>query len=240
MPETPNDFTDIDFFTNRESFQELLKNMAQGLNPELEEEIEVEFLFPEGSQFVWKIVLVGDGAVGKTSIRKQFIGHGFNPVYSATIGADFSTHNLKMGSRNLKYQIWDLAGQPSFSEVRKTFYAGAKGALIVYDITNRTSFKNVEKWISEVWQHNKRGPIPFILVANKKDLRESVIRTVRKPFVDYLIQKYDKESRGKYGFGITMLETSARTGENILKAFQLLSIQIAVQHRFQKFRAHSR
>jgi small GTP-binding protein len=240
MPETPNDFTTINFSVARKIFRELMKDTTLDINPELEEQVEADFFFPDDSRFLWKIVLVGDGAVGKTSIRRRFIGHGFDPVYSSTIGADFSTHSLKMGLRNIKYQIWDLAGQPKFSEVRQPFYAGAKGALIVYDITNRNSFKNIKNWIHEVWQHGKRGPIPFILIANKMDLHESMVKIVPKPYADHLVRKYDKESRENYGFGISLLETSARTGENIKKAFQLLSIQIAVQNRIKKLRTQSR
>ncbi|NHJ01828.1 MAG: GTP-binding protein [Candidatus Heimdallarchaeota archaeon] len=213
-----------------------MNGVTTNLPSDFETDLDVEFLFPKDSRTLWKIVLIGNGAVGKTSIRRRFIGHGFNPVYSATIGADFSTYVVNLGSREIKYQIWDLAGQPHFSEVRQTFYKGTNGALLIYDITNRDSFKNLENWIGELWEHNMKGPIPLILVANKIDLKESGLNLVPRQYAEYLTRKYDKKSRENYGFGIHLIETSARTGENISMAFQILSIQIAVQQRFKQLR----
>ena len=84
-----------------------------------------------------KIILAGDGAVGKTSLREQYLGRGFTGQYLQTIGADFALKTDTVAGENVKYQIWDLAGQPRFKTVRSVYYIGAVGALLVFDITSR-------------------------------------------------------------------------------------------------------
>ena len=86
-----------------------------------------------------KIVLAGDGAVGKTSLRRSYLGQGFESNYQQTIGADFAIHEEDVGSFKVKFIIWDLAGQLVFHQVRKSFYKGTHGALIVCDVTNPAS-----------------------------------------------------------------------------------------------------
>ena len=98
-----------------------------------------------------KVILAGDGAVGKTSLRKRFMESVFDGQYLMTIGADFSVKEIdvKMGSEKLqvKMQIWDLAGQPRFQEVRSVYYSGVVGAVLVYDVTRPDSFENTTKWL---------------------------------------------------------------------------------------------
>jgi len=117
---------------------------------------------------VFKIVLLGDGGVGKTSLLHRYLGKGFTGQYKMTLGAEFSIK--RMG--NDVIQIWDLAGQPTFSTVRKSYYVGGVGALILFDVTNRNSLENVMRWAEEIIS-NTGYPVPLMLVGNKIDLRET-------------------------------------------------------------------
>ena len=172
-----------------------------------------------------KVVLLGNAAVGKTSLRRRWMGEGFTSQYIQTIGADFSIKEIKIKinkkSKTYKYQVWDLAGQIQFHTVRKGYYHGALGAIIMYDITNTESFQSVPVWINELWRHNKLGVTPFILVANKIDLRNEVPQTLT-PEQGKIYAKQLSELTLPHGFEIPFIETSAKTAENVDRAFQLL------------------
>ncbi|MFX1513985.1 MAG: Rab family GTPase [Promethearchaeota archaeon] len=119
-----------------------------------------------------KICLLGDGAVGKTSLRERYLGKGFKSGYTMTIGADFAVKESNVDGNEIKFQIWDLAGQPRFSSVRELYYKGSVGGLLVYDCTRPESYQNLDGWIEELWKNNGRGKLPLVLIANKVDLRE--------------------------------------------------------------------
>ena len=122
---------------------------------------------------LWKIVLVGDGAVGKTSPRKQYLGQGFDTDYLSTMGADFALHDTTIENTHIRWQIWDLAGQPVFKDVVRAYYTKIFGGVLVYDVTRRQTFENVEKWLNDIWSHSGREKnVPVVLIANKVDLRE--------------------------------------------------------------------
>ena len=172
------------------------------------------------AEFVFKITLIGDGAVGKTSIRNRYMGYGFSASHMMTLGADFSVVKKKMPNNELwRFQIWDLAGQPIFKEVRGRFYNGSMGALVVFDITDRRSFKNCLTWIKELYKFCGREVVPIILLANKSDLRtrKSVSMKEAQKYVEIL-------NKGTKGFHVQnyLLETSAKTGLNVDKAFEML------------------
>ena len=93
---------------------------------------------------LWKIVLVGDGAVGKTSLRKRYLGEGFDTDYLSTMGADFALHDTNIKDTQIRWQIWDLAGQPMFKDVVQAYYTKVFGGVAVYDVTRRQTFDNVE------------------------------------------------------------------------------------------------
>ena len=125
------------------------------------------------AEFVFKITLIGDGAVGKTSIRNRYMGYGFSASHMMTLGADFSVVEKKIIPNEIwRFQIWDLAGQPIFKEVRGRFYNGSMGALVVFDITDRRSFKNCLMWIKELYRFCGKAVVPIVLLANKSDLRD--------------------------------------------------------------------
>ena len=172
-----------------------------------------------------KVILVGDGAVGKTSIRRQYLGEGFRSDYQMTIGADLAKKEssvLYSGGRQIKYIIWDLAGQPRFESVRKAYYTSAMGALVVFDTTRVDSFQNIVLWMNEFWKNNGQGPVPLIILGNKADLRNAVSSSVSdrkaQQFASILSQVAEKHR----GFKIHYLPTSAKTGLNIDLAFELL------------------
>lgn len=174
-----------------------------------------------------KVVLCGDGAVGKTAIRQRYMGFEFRASYLMTIGADFALKSFTLESgpysgRSIKYQIWDLAGQQRFSQVRSMFYKGSFGALLVYDVTRLDSFENIKTgWIAEL-EKNLPNPVPVVLIANKIDLRDQVEVAIDtdqgKELASNISSNYLK---GK--FEIPYIETSAKTGQNISTPFNKLA-----------------
>ena len=174
--------------------------------------------YKTGSYMV-KIVLIGDAAVGKTSIRQRYLGKGFQREHLATLGADFAATTRTIDEYNVKYQIWDLAGQQMFKNVRPRFYKGCFGSLAVFDITRKDTFQNLTSWIEELYKCSGRGVVPVIILANKTDLKSEreVKITEAKEFIKKLNEKTKEHSIENF-----FLETSAKTGLNIEKAFEIL------------------
>jgi small GTP-binding protein len=162
--------------------------------------------------YLFKVIAVGDGAVGKTSITLRFSTGTFRDSYIMTIGVDFAVKTINVGTtegaKKIKLQIWDTGGQERFSYVRPLYYKGAMGGLVVFDVTQAESFQNIPKWFEEVKKN--RGNIPLILVGNKVDLPDRKIN-----------DEQAKELAKKHG--VQYLETSAKTGESIDKIFLELS-----------------
>ena len=150
----------------------------------------------------------------------------------ATIGADFAVNEDTIGWKKIKFVIWDLAGQPRFHDVRKSFYRGANGALVVFDLTNTDSFDHLTHWVNEVWNNSIVGPIPFVIVANKADLRDLGISSISDDVIQEFTSKIAKETHKRFGFGTKFVITSAKTGENIREAFKQLAIQIIAHSRY--------
>jgi small GTP-binding protein len=159
----------------------------------------------------FKIVMLGDGAVGKTAMTTRFTQDYFDADYKRTIGTDFSVKRMNIPDINVHVtlQIWDLAGQPRFEFVRQGFYRGARGGLLLYDVTRRRTFINIEAWKDEAFK-NANGEVPLVVVANKVDLADS--RAVNT--------KEGEEYAKKNGF--LYVESSALTGENVEQAYVTL------------------
>ncbi|UCE13087.1 MAG: GTP-binding protein [Candidatus Heimdallarchaeota archaeon] len=174
---------------------------------------------------VIKIVLIGDGGVGKTAIRERYLGKGFRSQYLLTIGADFAMRDDTTNGIPVRYQIWDLAGQQRFDAVREVYYKGALGGLLVYDVTRTDSFFNTPKWINELWTHNSKGRVPIVLVANKIDIKGSTDDTVSSEQGRIFTNKLSNLTKSE-GFACNYIETSAKTGVNIQAAFSLLGENI--------------
>lgn len=119
--------------------------------------------------FLYKIVLIGDSGVGKSNILSRWTADEFNLESKSTIGVEFATKEIKVDGKNIKAQVWDTAGQERYRAIVSAYYRGAHGALIIYDITKRKTFENIEHWFDELRQLVPND-ISIALVGNKSDL----------------------------------------------------------------------
>ena len=165
---------------------------------------------------LYKICLLGDGGVGKTSLRERFLGKGFQSGYILTIGADFAVQDLEIDNMQYKFQIWDLAGQQRFEAVRALYYRGSHGAILVFDKTRPESLYNLEKWKIELFTNVGRQ-IPYVLLGNKSDLPNAINQEELTRFVETSQQ----EVSGII-YSIHYLDTSAKSGLNVTEAFTQL------------------
>jgi small GTP-binding protein len=118
---------------------------------------------------VFKIVFLGDSGVGKTNLMSRFARNYFNINSKPTIGVDFALKNVKIGPHVIRLQIWDTAGQERYKTFTSTYYKDAQGIIFVYDITNKESFENISKWISNAESHVDLSQTAIILIGNKMD-----------------------------------------------------------------------
>lgn len=149
----------------------------------------------------------------------------FSADYLETIGADFATKRVDIGKKNIRFQIWDIAGQPNFASVRSVFYKGALGGLLVFDITRHSTFENAQNWLRELWMNSERGKIPVVVLGNKIDLRDTHAKAIPPERGDQLAKEFSELSR-EAGFEVPYLETSALTRQNVDRAFLLLGEKI--------------
>ena len=112
---------------------------------------------------------MGDSSVGKSCLLLQFTDKRFKQTHDLTIGVEFGARTLQVGKQAVKLQIWDTAGQESFRSITRSYYRGSIGALLVYDVTKRTSFENLQKWLEEM-RENAYSKMTIILIGNKVDL----------------------------------------------------------------------
>ncbi len=171
--------------------------------------------------YKYKVLIVGSPAVGKTSLLHRFVEEEFKVDYRATIGAKFLIKEIKISEDKIdnntaQLSLWDIGGQPRFIDLRTTFYRGANGALIVFDLIRENTFDDVEVWHSEM-SGTLNKDIPFILIGNKSDL----IKTEGRKVNINDAKKFAKDRNSIY------IETSAKTGMNVEKAFRELTRIIA-------------
>jgi len=159
-------------------------------------------------RFKFKVVIIGDAGVGKTSLLRRFVENKFDKDYLSTLGANILSKEYVTPKGNIiELLLWDLAGQHVFKHARQRFYSGSQGAVVVYDVTRPTSFQNIENWLAELPEN-----VPMILVGNKIDLPKEIVKEVA--------QKYAEER--EMGF----LETSALSNTNVSDAFKTLAMEI--------------
>ncbi len=185
------------------------------------------------SQRIFKISLLGEGAVGKTSLRRTYMGESFTSGYMMTVGADFAVSKLSVDEIEFTLQIWDLAGQQRFSAVREVYYRGTSGALLVFDISRPETYEAIPNWLAELIRNNKNRIVPLVLIGNKADLRESTPYSVPASYA----QDYAQTLSTWSGFNVPYLETSALTGLNVEEAFKVLTSQIIQYYEQQKMKA---
>jgi small GTP-binding protein len=163
-----------------------------------------------GFDYLFKTIVVGDGAVGKTAITYRYATDKFQENYKMTIGVDFTIKQMMHKGKQIKCQIWDTGGQEKFKKIRPLYYRGALGGLVVYDVSIRESYENLENWIGEVLKNCDK--IPIIIVGNKIDIPDREVTTEEG-------KAYAKKKSKEFGRKIPYLETSAKTGETIKKVF---------------------
>jgi small GTP-binding protein len=164
----------------------------------------------------YKVVVVGCSAVGKSSIVQRLVQGIFTEDGATTCGADFYTYSCAVNNENVKLQIWDTAGQERFRSISKSYFRNAVGAVLVYDITNLSSFDGLSEWLSDL--EGLAAPNAYILlVGNKADLEQS--RQVGANLVRDFAEKHRLES----------IETSARNGRNVTEAFARLSLEVSTR-----------
>ncbi|MBA0652352.1 hypothetical protein Gohar_012320 [Gossypium harknessii] len=156
--------------------------------------------------YVFKVVLIGDSAVGKSQILARFARNEFSLDSKATIGVEFQTRTLVIEHKSVKAQIWDTAGQERYRAVTSAYYRGAVGAMLVYDISKRQTFDHIPRWLEELRGHADKN-IVIILIGNKSDLENQ--RAVSTEDAKEFAQKE----------GLFFLETSALEATNVEAAF---------------------
>ena len=152
-------------------------------------------------------------AVGKSCILLQFNDNKFREQHEITIGVEFAAKIIELDGKFIKIQVWDTAGHEAFQSITRTYYRGAAGALLVYDITRRDTYVHLVKWLSEL-KENAPKDITIILIGNKNDLEN-----------ERQVSYEEGESFAKEN-GLLFLETSAKTANNIAEAFNLSAMKI--------------
>jgi len=160
------------------------------------------------SLYVFKVIIIGPGAVGKTSLLHRFVENKFSFRYKLTIGADFLSKIIQRNNETIKLQIWDIGGQDRYKFLRASFFDGANGALIVFDLSRWHTFEELDDWVSDLREYAGEK-IPFALIGNKVDL------------IDKKDELYERESAEVFAKKEQTFydETSAKTGEKVEEAF---------------------
>ncbi|XP_010999992.1 PREDICTED: ras-related protein RABA5d-like [Populus euphratica] len=166
-----------------------------------------------GEEYLFKIVIIGDSAVGKSNLLSRYARNEFNLHSKATIGVEFQTQTMEIDGKEVKAQIWDTAGQERFRAVTSAYYRGAVGALIVYDISRRTTFDSIGRWLDELQTHSDTT-VARMLVGNKCDLEN--IR-------DVSVEEGKSLAEAE---GLFFMETSALDSTNVKKAFEIVIREI--------------
>ena len=182
-------------------------------------------MMEEEYDYIFKVLLVGNSDVGKSSLILRYVDQIWNDVFVPTIGVDFKVKSLEIENKSIKLQIWDTAGQERFRNVISSYFKGAHGILLIFDITSRDSFKELENWLAEV-EKNASTQILKILIGNKCDLEEE--REISK----------DEGEAFAMRNGMQYIETSAKINTNVNEAFEALS-KIMIEYYSKKSSANN-
>lgn len=162
--------------------------------------------------YKWKVCVLGDASVGKTSLVRHYCEGTFREDYLSTIGVSFLKKDVKISINGKEcdviLQLWDLGGQTIFSGVRLNYLRGSNGALILFDLTNKITLSHVSNWYEDVIK--TAGTIPILIIGNKSDL-------------EYSSSTYEKAKKLCEGLNVDLFLTSAKTGANMNEIFELLS-----------------
>lgn len=163
--------------------------------------------------YLFKLLLIGDSGVGKSCLLLRFADDTYTESYISTIGVDFKIRTIELDGKTIKLQIWDTAGQERFRTITSSYYRGAHGIIVVYDVTDQESFNNVKQWLQEIDRYASEH-VNKLLVGNKCDL-------TGKKIVDYTTAKEYADQ-----LGIPFLETSAKNATNVEQAFMTMAAEI--------------
>lgn len=163
--------------------------------------------------YLFKLLLIGDSGVGKSCLLLRFADDTYTDSYISTIGVDFKIKTINLDSQVIKLQIWDTAGQERFKTITSSYYRGAHGIIIVYDVTDPESFNNVRNWMQEIDKYAMEN-VNKLLVGNKCDL-------VAKKAVSY-----DEGKDLADSYGIRFIETSAKSSHNVESAFSVMAREL--------------
>jgi len=163
--------------------------------------------------YLFKLLLIGDSGVGKSCLLLRFADDTYTESYISTIGVDFKIRTIELEGKTIKLQIWDTAGQERFRTITSSYYRGAHGIIVVYDMTDQESFNNVKQWLQEIDRYACEN-VNKLLVGNKCDLsaKRAVETSTAKEYADQL--------------GIPFLETSAKSSTNVEQAFLTMAAEI--------------
>ena len=168
----------------------------------------------ENYDLIFKLVLIGDSGVGKTNILSRYIKNEFSIATKSTVGVEFGSKIIKKEDKTIKLQIWDTAGQERYKSITSAYYKGAKGAFVVYDITRKETFSNIDKWITDL-KTNGNEDVFILLIGNKCDLEDR-----REVFSDEVKKKAEQ-------YKIAFCETSALDGKNVEYAFEMVVEEVS-------------
>ncbi|MHA2254323.1 MAG: Rab family GTPase [Candidatus Kariarchaeaceae archaeon] len=166
------------------------------------------------------ILLIGDSAVGRTSLRRSWMGKHFIESHLTTIGASIEKKSLVIDGIKYNITLTDLGGQDFYSGLRKNFYRNIDGAIIVFDLTRKETFRRIEFWVREFFRESKKL-VPFLLVGNKA---ESKNRVIQKKEAQVVAEKYSKQTVPK--FQVRYRETSAKSGSKVNEVFEIICKEI--------------
>ena len=163
-------------------------------------------------EYFFKISVVGDKAVGKTSLIDRYVNEKFEEDYIATLGVNITIKDLVLESGiKVQLMLWDIGGSEKWAKLRKMFYQGSSGVIFVYDITRPATFLNIPQYLEDL-EKTIQDKIPFILIGNKVDLEQ-----IKK------IHPENAENLMKASNAVSFFETSAKTGENVETAFKMIA-----------------
>lgn len=174
----------------------------------------------EKHDYMFKLLMIGDSGVGKSSLLLRFANDEFQETYMSTVGLDFKIRTVEIDGKTIKLQMWDTAGQERFRTITSSCYRGAHGIMVVYSVTDQQTFDNVRHWLQEMERHSDNENVVKLLVANKTDQDGRVVTE-------------DSGAAIAAELGMEFVETSAKTCHNVEQSFLIVARRVMAQNLVQ-------